>query len=797
MNKILVTLLILSVIFPISVFADLRILSAVPNSATVNFPATGSALVPVQVKVSNELNTGATTLPGLIGWWPGDGNADDLVNSNDGLTINGASFTTGKIHQAFNFDGTNDYVVISHSNELEPTSAITIEAWIKASTLGGFRCILTNSDHATTEGYSLCLDDAGLISFRMGTGFGSVNYYAMGKKVLKDNLWHHVAATYDGSTMRVYVDGVDNTQTPISLNQNIVYNNRQTNIGADSFGIYVDRFFSGQIDEMALYNRVLSASEIKSIFDAGANGKYVPSPVSSVLINMEPQTQNGVTLSDLIRINSLSYGAANAKTATLTLNVPRNILPGTYNFNVRALDESKTTNFDDQSFSLIINPAASFTLLHDGNDLGSSPISFLGERGKVTDYDLTIKNVGNVALNNIQVAHNFITTSSDSTDGNSNSLIDEDGDKIELSITPATISSLPVGGTTTVTLRADTDSSFDASKLSSTLTITAAGFPSLTQNFEIDVRPLACPSSSSSNKLEIDIVDPDSDKDFQPGDTVHLRVDIDNKVSDDKRIKVEVLLYNSDKNKKIDTFSITKKISNDDTETFLFDITLNPDDINKDDSYVLYIIAYDRDNEDVSCIQDTFDLGVDTPEHSIIIDALTVNPSIAQCGTTATASMTLTNIGDNYERAYISATNQDLGLGYFSPQVEISDSTDENTVVHTFTFNVPANANAGPYPISVKATYSSQKTEEQLVLNTACTVPGSSNKQQTETGADSISVTSGNKFLDTTNTGFDDKGFFEKFSSGSYKVPTSVWVLIDIVLALIIVSAVIMVFRRK
>src|SRR5262245_34049948 len=66
--------------------------------------------------------------PNLIGWWPGDGNANDIIGNNNGILQNGTTFSPGKVDQAFIFDGANDYVTIQGINTNTPQ--LTYEAWV-------------------------------------------------------------------------------------------------------------------------------------------------------------------------------------------------------------------------------------------------------------------------------------------------------------------------------------------------------------------------------------------------------------------------------------------------------------------------------------------------------------------------------------------------------------------------------------------------------------------------------------------------------------------------------------------
>ena len=72
---------------------------------------------------------------GLVSWWPGDGNVDDIVDGNDGTLQNGATFAAGKVEQAFSFATVGDMVQIAHNSNLNLESLLgsTFEGWFKSS----------------------------------------------------------------------------------------------------------------------------------------------------------------------------------------------------------------------------------------------------------------------------------------------------------------------------------------------------------------------------------------------------------------------------------------------------------------------------------------------------------------------------------------------------------------------------------------------------------------------------------------------------------------------------------------
>src|SRR3989304_6013682 len=68
----------------------------------------------------------------LVSWWPGDGNANDIIDANQGTLQNGATFAVGKVGQAFSFDGVDDVVSIPGSSVFDfGTNPFSIDFWLK------------------------------------------------------------------------------------------------------------------------------------------------------------------------------------------------------------------------------------------------------------------------------------------------------------------------------------------------------------------------------------------------------------------------------------------------------------------------------------------------------------------------------------------------------------------------------------------------------------------------------------------------------------------------------------------
>ena len=73
---------------------------------------------------------------GLVSWWPAEGNANDIVDGNDGVLQNGAAFAPGKVGQGFSLDGTDDFILVAPSANLNITGDVTVGFWAQRSVFG-------------------------------------------------------------------------------------------------------------------------------------------------------------------------------------------------------------------------------------------------------------------------------------------------------------------------------------------------------------------------------------------------------------------------------------------------------------------------------------------------------------------------------------------------------------------------------------------------------------------------------------------------------------------------------------
>jgi hypothetical protein len=210
----------------------------------------------------------------MVSWWPGDGNANDIQGTNHGTLPGGVTFAPGMVAQAFSFDGVDDFVSIPRNTNLLPIKTVTVDAWVKTSDFITSQQIFRAGDNAfgNAHGYALSV---------VGGNYGFATRHDPGVNhilttPISDSGFHHVVGTYDGSEMRLYVDGV--LKASEAETRDMLYNATGGSIIGDSDSISNIDPFNGLIDEVNTYNRALSAEEIGAIFNAGSAGKCKNQP---------------------------------------------------------------------------------------------------------------------------------------------------------------------------------------------------------------------------------------------------------------------------------------------------------------------------------------------------------------------------------------------------------------------------------------------------------------------------------------------------------------------------------------
>ena len=196
--------------------------------------------------------------------YPGSGTTwtDLSGNGNTGTLTNGPTYSSAN-GGSIVFDGVNDYVGAGNSISGLNGTAVTVSAWVRTNSIGGEQYLLDASTNGGSgNGLSIRIRANGSIRFWNY----NATYNANSASILSANTWYYIAGTWDGTTSRVYINGLpDGTNTGDANFLGSIYQIGHSNM--------LGGFFNGNISSVSIYNRALSAAEIYQNFNA-LRGRY-------------------------------------------------------------------------------------------------------------------------------------------------------------------------------------------------------------------------------------------------------------------------------------------------------------------------------------------------------------------------------------------------------------------------------------------------------------------------------------------------------------------------------------------
>jgi len=205
----------------------------------------------------------AGTDPSLVGWWKFDEGAgsvanDSSGNGNTGTIFGNPQWVPGKIGGALSFDGVGDYINCGNGASLSVRDGITLAVWVKTPGMTTtWTAFISKGD--TGQSFRLGRDNVGTAChFGLNLPTVSGNPWFSGTTSVSDNEWHHVAGTYDGTRMVLWVDDVQDGslaytgQIAVSTTNVLISENESA----------TGRYMTGLMDDVRMYNRGLTAGEI-------------------------------------------------------------------------------------------------------------------------------------------------------------------------------------------------------------------------------------------------------------------------------------------------------------------------------------------------------------------------------------------------------------------------------------------------------------------------------------------------------------------------------------------------------
>ena len=218
--------------------------------------------------------------PNLVAWWKldeGSGNnaLDWSGHGNHGQLRGGPQWVSGYDGIALEFDGSDDYVNFGNPSDFPSgTSARSMCGWARTDTVaGGWRWIAAYGSPGTSQAMFIGINGADLYGGGYGDDVLQSNFWQVG-------VWHHICLTYDGTTARLYADGI-NVATE-SKNWDLV--SGRAHIGRQVNDLV--EFWDGAIDDVRIYNKALTQDEIMQAMRGDPTLAWNPSPANESVPNL-------------------------------------------------------------------------------------------------------------------------------------------------------------------------------------------------------------------------------------------------------------------------------------------------------------------------------------------------------------------------------------------------------------------------------------------------------------------------------------------------------------------------------
>ncbi|MFT3932109.1 MAG: T9SS type A sorting domain-containing protein [Chitinophagaceae bacterium] len=223
---------------------------------------------------TNMLNRNlANNATGLVAYYRMNENAGTTTASastnTSGLTgtlVGTPTWSTSPIQfkpNSLSFDGVDDVVTIPYNSSLDISTAITLEAWVYATKTTGIQNVISKSNATTNTGYIFPRTDDGWANVNMYLFIGGA-WKIVSAAYPSMNAWHHLAATYDGATMKLYIDGI--LKNSVAQTGLIATNTNALSLG-NQIG-FSSEYFGGAADEMRIWNVARTQAQIQAAMNA-------------------------------------------------------------------------------------------------------------------------------------------------------------------------------------------------------------------------------------------------------------------------------------------------------------------------------------------------------------------------------------------------------------------------------------------------------------------------------------------------------------------------------------------------
>lgn len=214
----------------------------------------------------------------LVAYYKMDGNSNDSVGSNNG-TDTSISYVTGKINQGAGFNGSSSRIVIADNSSLRISGNITMSFWTyltsRPTGTYSFYTFITKKYNGTNQGYyfDLFCDGGPNTVIRCGSYYNPSDYNTVSNFTDSElNVWVNWVGIYDGTAWKLYKNG--NLISSTNQASGAISSNEEVDIGFANLNGSYARYLNGAIDEVGIWSRALSPTEVSQLYNSGAGLSY-------------------------------------------------------------------------------------------------------------------------------------------------------------------------------------------------------------------------------------------------------------------------------------------------------------------------------------------------------------------------------------------------------------------------------------------------------------------------------------------------------------------------------------------
>ncbi len=342
---------------------------------------------------------------GLVAYYPFDGDANDMSgNGHHGTEHNGITYTSGRINQAATFDGISTYIQVPHSDSLN-LNHMTLSAWVYENTdTNDFSLILVKGNWSTTGDQKRQYQLTSTFARDNIANLGILNNSNQQWEWIKSNKktpikqWVHIAASYDGNKQKIFINGELEQTRSIAFSPFIPSEPEDMTIGAGFSDETLDNMRDGMIDELHIYNRALSESEIKELYQKTNSTGCTNNPSLGISNNITMLDDNNT----LTLLEKAKVFGANGTEIVKIANTPN----ATIDSNIERIEFSK--NLDNYIFSLtgnILNISNSYGVV--ANITTSDRLIRLAFKDGSVNFNLTGLDNGIFSEGALTLSNNF------------------------------------------------------------------------------------------------------------------------------------------------------------------------------------------------------------------------------------------------------------------------------------------------------------------------------------------------------------------------------------------------------